>query len=187
MTAPSTYGPRLLPLRLPRVCVAVTSSDPGDMIEKAEALIRDNTFLEFRLDYLSRPAVALPKIKRFMEYHPHVVAIATCRRDSNGGKFRGSLASELNLLARAAAAGCQLLDIELASAMRCKPAQLQRLRARAALVLSYHDFRGTRNLERVLEKMILFPADFYKVVTTATTLYDNVAMMKFLEKHGDQH
>ena len=45
--------PRLLPLRLPRVCVAVIGSDPNEMAEKAEALVRDNSFLEFRLDYLS--------------------------------------------------------------------------------------------------------------------------------------
>ena len=35
--------------------------------------------------------------------------------------------------------------------------------------------------------MVKFPADFYKIVSTATTLYDNVTMMKFLEKFGDQH
>jgi len=43
--------------------VAVTGSDPTELIEKAEFLARlDNTFLEFRLDYFSRPALALPKI-----------------------------------------------------------------------------------------------------------------------------
>ncbi len=31
------------------------------------------------------------------------------------------------------------------------------------------------------------PADFYKVVTTATNLYDNVTMMKFLQSHSGQH
>jgi 3-dehydroquinate dehydratase/shikimate dehydrogenase len=35
--------------------------------------------------------------------------------------------------------------------------------------------------------MTAIPADFYKVVTTATSLADNVVMMKFLEKHGDRH
>jgi 3-dehydroquinate dehydratase/shikimate dehydrogenase len=35
--------------------------------------------------------------------------------------------------------------------------------------------------------MTSVPADFYKLVTTATTLSDNVQMMKFLEKHGDNH
>jgi 3-dehydroquinate dehydratase/shikimate dehydrogenase len=188
MTSASiSYVSRLLPLRLPRVCVAITSADPSDLVEKAEVLVRDNTFLEFRLDYLSNPALALPKIKRFTEYHPHVVAIGTCRRAASGGKFRGSVASQLSLLTKTAAAGCQLVDIEWQSALRCKPEQLQRLRARSALILSYHDFRATRKLEETLAKMISIPADFYKLVTTATTLYDNVSMMKFLEKQGDKH
>jgi 3-dehydroquinate dehydratase/shikimate dehydrogenase len=185
--APNSYLSRLLPLRLPRVCVAVTGSDPSDMVEKAEALVRDNTFLEFRLDYLSRPALAFPKIRRFTEYHPHVVAIGTCRRIANGGRFRGSLASQLDILSKAAAAGCQLVDIELQSASRCKLEQLKRLRTRAALILSYHDFRATKRLEETLQKMVAIPADFYKIVTTATTLYDNVVMMKFLEKESDKH
>src|SRR5713226_5030076 len=186
-SASSSYISRLLPLRLPRVCVAVTGSDATEMVEKAEALVRDNTFLEFRLDYLSRPALVLPKIKRFTEYHPHVVAVGTCRRVASGGKFRGSLASQLGVLGKAAAAGCQLLDIELQSASKCKPEQLRRLRTRAALIVSFHDFRATKRLEETLEKMVAFPADFYKIVTTATMLYDNVAMMKFLEKRSDKH
>lgn len=183
----NNYISRLLPLRLPKLCVAVVGADAADMVEKAESLIRDNPFLEFRLDYLSRPALALPKIKRFTQYHPHVVVIATCRRVANGGKFRGSVASQLDILAKASAAGCQFLDIELQSASRCKPEQLERLRARAALILSYHDFHATKKLEETLEKMSALPADYYKVVSTATTLYDNVAMMKFLEKQSERH
>src|SRR6266702_8478702 len=108
---PHSYVSRLLPLRLPRVCVAVTGSDASEIVEKAEALIRDNTFLEFRLDYLPRPALALPKIKRLMEYNPHLTAIATCRRAASGGKFQGSLASQLDILCKASASGCQLTDI----------------------------------------------------------------------------
>jgi 3-dehydroquinate dehydratase / shikimate dehydrogenase len=185
--APNSYISRHLPLRLPRVCLAVTGADPVELIEKAEGLIRDNTFLEFRLDYLSRPALALPKIKRFTEYHPQVVAIATCRRKASGGRFRGSMASQLELLGKAAVAGCHLLDIELQTAAKCKPEQLQRLRNRAALILSYHDFRGTKRLEETLDKMVAISADYYKIVSTATTLYDNVTMMKFLEKRSDKH
>jgi 3-dehydroquinate dehydratase/shikimate dehydrogenase len=187
MTASTHYVARLRPLRLPRVCVAVTDSAPDLLVDKAEALVRDNTFLEFRLDYLPRPALALPRIKRFLEYHPQVVAIATCRRTASGGRFHGSLAAQLDILSKASAAGCQLVDIELQGAVRCKPSQLQRLRAHSALVLSYHDFRRTRNLESTLEKMKAISADYYKIVGTATTLYDNVTMMKFLEKQGDSH
>src|SRR5271155_323363 len=105
MNSAPAYAPRLLPLRLPRVCVAVIGSDPNQMAEKAELLVRDNSFLEFRLDYLSKPGLALPRIKRFIESHPGTVVIATCRRVASGGKFRGSIASQLDVLGKAAAAG----------------------------------------------------------------------------------
>jgi len=188
MTAASnSYITRLRPLRLPRVCVAVIGSDPTEMLEKAETLVRDNTFLEFRLDYLPRPALALPKIKQFSQYHAHVVAMATCRRVVAGGKFKGSVHSQLDILGKAAAAGCQVVDLELQSAAHCKPEQLRRLRTNAALILSHHDFRATKNLEQTLEKMVAIPADFYKIVSTATTLYDNVVMMKFLEQNSDKY
>lgn len=177
----------MLPLRLPRLCVAVIGSDANAMVEKAEALVRDNSFLEFRLDYLSKPGLAVPRIKRFIESNPGTVVVATCRRAANGGKFRGSIASQIDILGKAAAAGSQLVDLELQTASKCKPAQLQKLRSRAALILSFHDFRATRKLDETLEKMIEFPADYYKVVSTATTLSDNVTMNKFLAREGDRH
>jgi len=180
-------APRLLPHRLPRVCVAVTGSDPNEMGERAEALARDNSFLEFRLDYLSKPGLALPKIKRFLESHHGTIAIATCRRVASGGKFRGSIASQLDILAKAAALGCQLVDVEVQTATKCKPEQLQKLRTRAGLILSHHDFRATKKLDETLEKMLALPADFYKLVGTATTLADNVTMIKFLSRKGDLH
>jgi 3-dehydroquinate dehydratase / shikimate dehydrogenase len=186
-SSPSSFVQRFLPLRLPRVCLAVTGSDPSELLEKAEGLVRDNPFLEFRLDYLPRPGLALPKIKRFFELNPHAVVIATCRRANNGGKFRGSVASQLDVLAKAAGAGCQLVDVELQTATKCKPAQLQKLRTRAALILSFHDFHATKKLDATLEKMRSLPADFFKVVSTATTLYDNVVMMRLLEKESDRH
>jgi len=146
--SPTSFVQRFIPLRMPRVCVAVTGSDPAELMEKAEGLVRDNAFLEFRLDYLSRPAMALPKIKRFYEMFPHAVVIATCRRVASGGKFRGAIASQLDVLAKAAAAGCQLVDVELQTALKCKPEQIQKLRTRAALILSFHDFHATQKAGR---------------------------------------
>ncbi len=174
-------------MRLPRVCVAVIGADGNELTEKAEALVRDNPFMEFRLDYVSKPGLALPRVKRFLESHPGTVVIATCRRTSNGGKFSGSIASQLDILGKAAAAGCQLVDVELQTAAKCKPEQLQKLRTRAGLILSFHDFRATKNLDENLEKMLAYPADFYKVVSTATTLADNVTLIKFLAREGDRH
>jgi 3-dehydroquinate dehydratase / shikimate dehydrogenase len=187
ISAANSYPARLIPLRLPRVCVAVAAPDPAELIDKAEALIRDNPFLEFRLDYISKPALALPKIKHFLDGHAGITIIATCRRVASGGKFRGSIASQLDILAKASAIGCQLVDVELQTAQKVKPAQLQKLRARSALILSFHDFRGTKKLDETLEKMRGFPADFYKIVGTASTLSDNLTMIEFLCREADNH
>src|SRR6267143_2516299 len=187
LVSSSTLAPRFLPMRLPKVCLALGGDTIDDMLATAESMARDNPFLEFRLDYLKQPLAALPKIHRFLETHQYVTAIGTCRRADNDGKFKGSLASQLEVLTKANAAGCQMVDLELQSALKSKPEAIARLRSRARLILSFHDFRATRNLDETLAKMLKVPADFYKVVSTATTLSDNVTMMKFLQTQSDKH
>ena len=177
-TLPTT---RLLPLRLPRVCVAIAARDANEMVQRAEAVARENTLLEFRLDYLRQPAAGLAKIKRFLEEHPEVIAIGTCRRAANGGRFSGTIASQVDVLAKAAKTGCQMVDLELQSAEKLKPSDFNKLRTHANVILSFHDFRGTGRLEETFRRMRLFPADFYKLVSTANTLLDNVTMMRFLQ------
>src|SRR5438552_16609383 len=80
-----------------------------------------------------------------------------------------------------------MVDLEHHSAVRLKPAQLEKLHAKAGIILSFHDFRATQKLDETLKKMASYPADFYKIVSTARSLSDNVTMMKFLEKHRDEH
>ena len=188
MHVPTTvFASRIQRFRLPRVCVAVVGEDASNIIERAESLVRDNPFMEFRLDYLSTPAAGLPKLKHFLDLHPEATVIATCRRAVNGGKFKGSSAAQLDILTKAAATGFQLVDIELQSAEILKPAELAQLKDRVGVILSFHDFKATKKLEETFAEMKRYPADFYKVVSTATSLYDNVQMMKFLEAHSAQH
>ncbi|MGH9651660.1 MAG: shikimate dehydrogenase, partial [Terriglobales bacterium] len=72
MAATVTYVPRLLPARMPRICVAIVGANPAQVIAKAAAIIRDNPFVEFRLDYLRKPTSALSRIRSFLESHPEV-------------------------------------------------------------------------------------------------------------------
>ncbi len=178
---------RYLPLRLPNMCVVVVGKDAGEMIEKADAVVRDNPFIEFRLDYLRNPAAALLKLRRYLDIHPELIAVGTCRRVANGGKFRGSLAAQVQVLMKAADAGCQIIDIDLQSAAALKPSEFNKLHNRAAIILSYHDFRGTKKLDETFRKMRQYPADFYKVVSTAANLTDNVTMMQFLQTHSGHY
>jgi 3-dehydroquinate dehydratase / shikimate dehydrogenase len=178
---------RSLPVRVPRVCVAIVGADPVEMVEKADGLARENSFFEFRLDYLKDPMAGIAKLRHFIELHGEAVCVATCRRVVAGGKFKGSIASELAVLHKAASAGFQFVDLELESAEGMKAADYQKLHDAAGIVLSFHDFKATRKLEETFQRMTKFPADFYKMVSTAARLYDNVVMLKFLEEKSHTH
>ena len=110
------------------------------MIDKALEAVRENTFLEFRLDYLPNPLAALPKIKQLLSDRTEVTAIATCRRAATGGKFKGTIAAELEVLAKAAAAGCQLVDVEIQTAEALKLIQAHGLRAFCLALFNRNEF-----------------------------------------------
>ena len=162
--------------------MAIQGASPGEMLERAEAVLRDSKFLEFRLDSLSKPAAALPVLKEFLAGHRDVTAIATCRRKPFGGNFGGSLANELEVLAAAAEAGCQIVDLEVESAEEARPSQLAKLRsAGAALLVSFHDFTRTKGLDQAAARIEAFAPEFVKVVSTARTLTDNLAVLRLIE------
>ena len=181
---------RSLPIRVLRVCVALLGADAAEMIEKAEALVRENSFFEFRLDYLPDPVAALPKIRRFLEMHPEAVCIATCRRVPNGGKFRGSPSAQIAVLTKAAATGFQFVDVEIETAQAIKLAEYEKLRAVAGIVLSFHDFQGTPppgELREIVERMIRHGADVAKIVTFARSWEDNLKILSlspYAQKRG---
>src|SRR5271156_4563689 len=133
--------PQFLRSRIGKVCVAIIGATPAEMLEKAAAVVKETPFLEFRLDYLEKPLLALPKLKQFFADNTAVTAIATCRRKANGGRFAGTLAAEVEVLTKAAASGFHLADLELESAETLKKAGVQKLRdTGVALIISHHDF-----------------------------------------------
>jgi len=173
--------------RIGKICVAITGATPADMLRNAEEIVRENHFVEFRLDYLPNPVAIIPRLKTFLYERGEVTAVATCRRAATGGKFKGNIAAELEVLEKAALAGCHLIDIELQTAEHLKPAQLKRLRSRgSALIVSYHDFESTKDLDKIFDRIQPFQPEFVKIVSTAKTLTDNVTMMRFLERRRDE-
>jgi 3-dehydroquinate dehydratase/shikimate dehydrogenase len=179
-------SPQYLRSRIGKVCVAIIGTTPAEMVERAEAALRDNTFLEFRLDYLEKPLAALPKLKTFLSERSEVTALATCRRVAGGGKFKGKIADELEILQKAASSGFHMVDVELQTAEAVKAQELEKLRARgAALLISWHDFAATKDLDAIFERIRVFEPEFIKIVSTAKHLADNVTMMHFLERTRD--
>ncbi len=178
-----TVIPQVLRSRIGKICVAITGATTAEMLEKAAAAIKENPFIEIRLDYLEKPLLALPKFKAFFAENSSATGIATCRRKANGGKFAGTLAAEMEVLSKAAGAGFYLVDLELESAEALKKGEIQKLRDTGiALIVSYHDFNSTKDLDGVYQRIAPFEPDFIKIVPTAKTLTDNVTLIRFIER-----
>ena len=167
-------APALPRLRVSKLCIAVQGATPAELFSGAESARKDSGFIEFRLDALDKPAVALPELKTFLARHRDVTAIATCRRKPQGGHFTGSLNSEIELLQKAAEAGAHIVDLEVESAEQATRPQLAKFRAAlraagAVLLISSHDFSRTRRpdgLNQTAQRIAAFEPEFVKVVST---------------------
>ncbi|MGA2251598.1 shikimate dehydrogenase [Terracidiphilus sp.] len=173
-------------LRHGKICVAIQAATPAEMFERATLALKDAKFFELRLDSLPNPASALPRLKAFLAANPGVTAIGTCRRKPNGGHFMQSLSDELAILLKAARAGCKIIDLEVESAEESSPAQFEKFRTAlgstgASLLISFHDFSKTRHLDRAADRIAAFAPDYIKVVSTAQTLSDNLAILRLIE------
>ncbi|AEU38518.1 shikimate dehydrogenase [Granulicella mallensis] len=187
MTTANQIASHLLRSRIGKICVAVTGATPDELIEKATNVLKETTFLEFRLDYLPKPMAALPLLKEFLAENGAATVIATCRCKENGGRFEGSNTGALDVLLKAAESGFQLVDIELEAIEKLPKTTMDRLReAGAAVIISHHDFHGTKDLDAVYNRIEPFAPDFIKVVPTAKSLSDNLTLMRFLERMEDR-
>ena len=181
--SPATY----LRSRVGRVCVALRGTTVHELLDRAEAARADSQFFEFRLDSLEKPAAAVAHVGQFLSAHKELVAIATCRRKAFGGGFTGTLAEELNILARASDAGFAIVDLEIESAEECNAFELETLRqSEAVLLISFHDFEKPVDPQAVFARIQRFEPDFVKIVSTAHSLADSLKLLKWIaESSGD--
>ncbi len=171
--------------RLSRICVALSGEH---MLQRAGAMVGEFRFFEFRLDSVDRPEEFLYELGPFLKVHPQLTAIATCRRTVNGGAYPGTARDELHLLEQAAILGAHIVDVSLETAEETatNPHALAPIRrGKAALLLSWHDFQQTPDLEAIHCRMAAFTPDLYKIVPTAQNLRDSLALLKFLREHRD--
>lgn len=182
---------------LPKICITATGRTANELVASARRALAHSTFVELRLDWLSYPAGGVAQIPRLLAALPGAILQATCRRLPNGGHFDGSVSEQLDLLIRAADAGCLLADVEIESAEQAqsgaRASQFAELRNRAAVILSFHDFKETPPLPPVIQRLRRIPADFYKIVPTATGQRDTAHLLATLAEltkganAGDEH
>ena len=167
----------------PRICIALGFPDLDRLLEharhEAEA---GESFLEFRLDYLEYPERGAEAIRGFLEQYPECIVLATCRRHQNRGKFNGSIEEEMRVLDVAVTAGAHAVDVEIESA-EAAAARLSLFRGRARLIVSYHNYEATPQLDTLLNRMTRIPADGYKIVTTARKPSDFGRVLTLAKAH----
>src|SRR6516225_6973334 len=171
---------------LPRICIALGLPDVPTLLDharhEAEA---GESFLEFRLDFLDRPADGAAAIAGFLEHFPDCIILATCRRHQNHGKFNGSIEEQLAVLDLAVRNGAHAIDIEIETAEVAQD-RLSAFRGRTYVMVSYHNFEATPPMDTVVSRVMKVQADAYKIVTTARKPSDNVRVLsvaKALPKH----
>jgi len=173
---------------LPGICIALGFPEIESLLAHArEEYNAGERFFEFRLDYLVSPGQGpeqgIVAMRKFLARNTDCTVLATCRRHQNHGHFNGSIEQQIKILDAAIEGGAQAVDIEIESAENCGD-KLEALRARARLVISYHNYGGTPPLDAVMRRMLRIAADGYKIVTTAKKPSDNARVLALAKTYA---
>ncbi len=205
------------------ICAVVAAATAAEMVRELRQLVRRETkgraggtanalpSVELRFDWL-RNVGEIERMIRWIAANRKRLGLAsrarlifTCRRRVAGGKFRGSVAAEFDVLRSAATAGAgarggvlleeaplktgpygvheaplrNWIDLEIESVERMRPDQIRSLRQFARLLVSYHNFRMTpRDLNGVKQRLELAGGDAIKIAAHARGLQDALRMLK---------
>jgi len=162
----------------PRIAVSIaarTAKDAARMIQTAKRLGGD--IAEIRLDFLEREG----SLRRIVQAG-NLPLIAAYR--SSPGRSHPSEAKRLEVLFSAAEAGFDYVDVGLETTGLV--AVLDKLHNLGVeTIVSHHDFEKTASrtqLNRILHKCRRFDTILTKLVTTATTLEDNLRLLSFTQE-----
>jgi 3-dehydroquinate dehydratase/shikimate dehydrogenase len=169
-----------------RLCAVIAASSAREMISQASLGLKATRTLELRLDYLRNAKERTAFLTWLREKRLHAVLIATCRSRQGGGLFRGSQKAQLEVLVQAARAGCHWCDVEIETARRTSPADLQSALSPARLMVSHHDFRRTqRNLPSVARRLLRAGGEIAKIAGHCRSISDSVRICELARGRRD--
>jgi 3-dehydroquinate dehydratase/shikimate dehydrogenase len=155
------------------ICVSIARGRHRHVIAEHRHLAEQGAKLvELRIDYLEGQV----NLKRLLVDRPSPVVV-TCRREQDGGKFRGSEATRLMLLRTAVAEGADYVDLEedVATAI---PRY-----GKTKRIISLHDFRKMpEDLEAIHARLSALDADIVKLAVTANQPHDNLRMLTLVRE-----
>ncbi|HEX9804201.1 MAG TPA: type I 3-dehydroquinate dehydratase [Candidatus Dojkabacteria bacterium] len=158
-----------------RICVVVTGKDEKEFMRNLEKAQEKTSIVELRVDYMADVTDSfLEKIRKSIKGQ----AIFTCRKASEGGKFKGSETARIRVIQKALDLQFDYLDIEL-STVRTSVFNIRNTK----IIVSFHDFEATPNdaeLKRIVKSMRNIGADIIKIATKVRSEVDNRKLIRIL-------
>jgi len=154
----------------PKICASIVDTDLA-AIQKVEPLI---DFFEVRIDIIGTGWRDL--VRRLKKPW-----IACNRRAEEGGKWRGGERERVRELLVALEFGAEIIDIELGAPNAARI--VREIRGKAECLISSHDISGTPSLgelKSLVKSQLSAGADICKVVTTARSFADNLAVLQLI-------
>jgi 3-dehydroquinate dehydratase/shikimate dehydrogenase len=163
-----------------KVCAVVAAADAATMWAQLGVALRHTRTVELRLDWLADDREIRRFVQRLAAHPAKADLLATCRRRTAGGRYRGSVAHQLIHLADAMRAGCSWYDLEVESAAVCPPELLDVLLGAWKQVVSAHFFKGMpRDLAKVAAQLGRNKPDAIKIAARCDSLAECIKFARF--------
>ena len=162
-----------------KICAVVAAEDQRSMWTQLGRALRQTRTVELRLDWLRTEREIFAFLRRLASKLPRATLIATCRRFEAGGRFRGTIASQLLILAEAIRAGCSWYDLEIESTSKCPPDLLEVLLGEGRRLESAHFFRGKpANWWIFAAKLWRNRPDAIKIAANCSSLAEGLSLLR---------
>ena len=161
----------------PRICVVITDSD----ISEVKSIDRYADFFEVRIDLIGEGWTNIPG-------QLNKPWIATNRKRSDGGKWKGDEAERLQELLKAAEMGANIIDIELETPNVHQ--FIEKINRHSEPLVSHHNLKYTPSLgelTRIVELELKAGARICKVVTLADTIDDNLTLLELVKQFSKEN
>jgi 3-dehydroquinate dehydratase type I len=157
-------------MKRPRICTVIVNNDL-EAVKEVKPLV---DLFEVRIDLIGDGWQELAK-------QLNQPWIACNRRADEGGRWEESEERRIEELLKSIELGAEIIDIELGT--RNLDKAVLKIKNRAKCLLSFHDLKGTPSLDKmreIVQRQLKAGADICKVITTAQSSEDNLAVLQLI-------
>jgi len=163
-----------------RIAVSAMGSTNDEMISSMNRIAEARAdIIELRLDFLKEKS----DLEELLSEHIGIPKIVTYRSTLEGGKNSNVTEDErLAVFQQSIDLGADYIDVEFTSGLY---KQIEKVSTK--LIVSYHDFSMTPDLNMLYDKIARTSADIVKIATHAQTRTDSLKMLELINQVSMRH